>query len=158
MQLVSDRIFLTLSSSVYSAYLTLLLTDSAAYALSMIDNSLAVSHGDRRTSQLHAHLTSYALVMVDLKRSIVLYIFKESTWSSGNNYRSLIGCKLFLYSLLALSKVIRVNYSYTLYADSLAELFKIYSSSRVTLKILSCCRILLVACHTCNGVIKDDNC
>ena len=61
----------------YSAYLALLLTDAAAYALSMVNNSLAVTHRDSRTSELHTHLAAYTLVSVHLERRIVLYILQE---------------------------------------------------------------------------------
>ena len=65
-----------------SAYFTLLLADAAAYAKCMIDNSLAVSHGNSRTSKLHTHLTAYALVCIYLYRRIVLNVLQKSTWTA----------------------------------------------------------------------------
>ena len=108
----------------------------------MVDNGLAVPHGDSRTSQLHAHLTSDALVVVNFKGRVVLYVFEEGAGASGNNDRSLISGKLLLDSLLALSQVVGVNDSHTLDADSLAELFEVDSGSRVALQVLACGRVL----------------
>ena len=61
----------------YGAYLALLLTDAAAYALSMVDNSLAITHRDSRTSELHTHLAAYALVCIHLERRIVLDVLQQ---------------------------------------------------------------------------------
>ena len=65
-----------------SSYLTLFLTYAAAYAKCMIDNSLAVSHGNSRTSKLHTHLAAYALVCIYLYRRIVLNVLQKSTWTA----------------------------------------------------------------------------
>ena len=61
----------------YGADLALLLTDAAAYALSMVDNSLAVTHRDSRTSELHTHLAAYALVCIHLERRIMLDVLQQ---------------------------------------------------------------------------------
>ena len=76
----------SINKSVDSAYLALFLTDAASYALSMINNCTAVSHGNCRTAQLHAHTAAYALVSVYLERWVVLNVLEESTRTAGNNY------------------------------------------------------------------------
>jgi len=58
------------------------LANSASYTLCMVDNSLAVLHGNCRTSELHAHLAALALVLCNLKCRLVLYILKQCTGTS----------------------------------------------------------------------------
>ena len=76
----------SINKSVDSAYLALFLTDAAAYALSMVNNCTAVSHGNCRTAQLHAHTAAYTLVSVYLERWIMLNVLEKCTWTAGNNY------------------------------------------------------------------------
>ena len=76
----------SINKSVDSVKRTLFLTDAAAYALSMVNNCMAVSHGNCRTAQLHAHSAAYALVSVYLERWVMLNVLEESTWAAGNNY------------------------------------------------------------------------
>lgn len=65
-----------------SAYFALLFAYTAAYALCMIDNSLAVSHGYSRTSKLHTLLAAYAFITLNNERRIMLNVLKKSTWTA----------------------------------------------------------------------------
>ena len=43
------------------------------------------------------------------------------------------------------------------YADSVSECFKVNGRRRIAVYVLAVCRVVLVTCHTCDAVIKDDN-
>ena len=123
----------------------------------MVDNSLAVSHRDSGTAEFHAHLAAYALIAFNGNRRIMLYIFEQSAGTAGNNYGSLVCCKFFLNCSLGLGKVIRINHAHPLYADSAAEFFEIYCGSGIALEILSRGGVLLMASHSRDRVVKNDN-
>ena len=134
----------------YSLGLADLCADPAADALSMVYHALAVSYGNCGAAQLQAHLAADALVFVHLKGRIVLDIFKKCAGTAGDDNGSLGSGKLLLDGSFCLSQVIWVNNPYTPDSHSLAKLFKVNGSSRVALKVLACCGVLLMTCHTCN--------
>ena len=71
-----SRLLFTKSSN--RAQLTAYVTSNAKC---VVDGCLAVLHGNSRTSDLHAGLTSNALIVVNGKRRIVLNILKKRTWT-----------------------------------------------------------------------------
>ena len=65
--------------SVYCAHGALLLADAAADALSMVDDSLSVLHGNSRTSELHAGSAAYAYICINGEGCVVLYVLEQCT-------------------------------------------------------------------------------
>ena len=130
----------------------------AAEALCRVNMSVSVLKGDRRASELHACLAGLALVGIYLDRLTALNLLKESAGSSGDDYGRLFCCEFFLNSCFSLSEVVRIYYSYSVDAHSTYESFEVDLACRIATEIETCCRILLVASHTCDGVIKDDDC
>ena len=123
----------------------------------MVDNSLAVSHGDSGTSELHALLAANALLSIYLEGRVVLYVFEQSARTARDDNGSLVSSELLLDSSLGLSKLVGVGNADALDADSLAELLEVYSGSGVALEVLAGGRILLMTGHAGDRVIENDN-
>ena len=92
-----------------------------------------------------------------MERRLVLYSLEQCTGLACDYERRLSLCKLLLYNSFGFGKVAGVYNCNAVYADSVSECFKVNGRCRVAVYVLAVCRVVLVTCHTCNAVIKDDN-
>ena len=46
--------------------------------------------------------------------------------------------------------ILWINYTNSIDSHSAGQSFEVYAASRVTIKVLTSCRILLMSCHTSN--------
>ena len=92
-----------------------------------------------------------------MERRLVLYGLEQCAGLACDYERRLSLCKLLLYNSFGFGKVAGVYNCNAVYADSVSECFKVNGRRRIAVYVLAVCRVVLVTCHTCNAVIKDDN-
>ena len=110
-----------------------------------------------RTTDTHTLLTSNTFVLINTYRWLMNCAFYHNTRSAAYDNRWLLNCKLLCYSFFHSLKIIWINHSYPVKAKCLAQCFKVNLTCRLTSKILTSCRILLMASHTCYGIIQNNN-
>ena len=78
------------------------------------------------------------------------------TRTAADDYAWFFRSKFFLEDCFNCSKIIRINNLNAVYTQGTAEGFKVNLACRISVKVLSCSRILLMSRHACNGIIKND--
>ena len=136
-------------------------------AACLVDDYLFLCADQCRASGLYAHLAIFALVLIDhalclvqcreLIEILLAELLEYARPSCDENCRLILAEEL-VKSSFDLIEVVRVDGDdvLILYADSLAECRDIYLRSFLAHESVSCARVLLVACHTCDTVVEDD--
>ena len=87
----------------------------------------------------------------------MFYIFQQCTWTTADDNGRLVGGQFFFHNGITLFQVIWIHYADSLKSHCSAEGFQIDLTCRISLDVVACQGILLMAGHTGNGVIQHDN-
>jgi hypothetical protein len=80
----------------------------------------------------------------------VFYFLEKCTRSAADNQAWLCNFEFLADSRFTLSNVVRVNYTNAVNSHRTGKCFQVYAAGWVSIQVLSGCRILLMASHTCN--------
>ena len=139
------------------AFFAQLAAQAAARAEGVVDLDLPAHHADGGTAELHAGLAAHALFGASLDGAGVLDIFEQRARAAGDDDRRLARGQLLLDGLVARGKIIRVDDAHAADADRVTQRFQIDLRAGVALEVEAGRRVLLVAGHTGDGVIENDD-
>ena len=112
----------TLLDSVKCAKLS---ANAAACAKCLVDHSLAVLEGKRRTAKTHTTAARTALVTLNVHCGRNLYGLEKYAGTARNDYGRLVSCKLFCECGLAFLEVVGIDNANAIDTESTAKCLKV---------------------------------